>query len=168
MEKTFQVLNALEERGVLLRYAIGGAVAALYYMDPFETEDLDVLCVLRAEALQSLAPLAELYNALRDMGYGEEGPFVVIEGVPVQFLPAYSVLVSEAVEAATWKDYLRTRVRILGPEYLLAIMVATGRNKDRLRLDAMLRQTTIDKPHLADILSRHRLSEKFSQWTSTS
>lgn len=168
MEKTFQVLNELEERGALLRYAIGGAVAALYYMDPFETEDLDVLCILRDEALRSLAPLAELYETLRVMGYREEGPFVVIEGVPVQFLPTYSVLVSEAVEAATWKDYLRTRVRILGPEHLLAIMVATGRTKDRLRLDAMLRQTTIDEPHLVDILSRHHLLEKFAEWTSTS
>jgi hypothetical protein len=168
MEKTFAVLNGLEERGVILRYAIGGAVGALYYMQPFETEDLDVLCILPTEQLRSLAPLSKLYQTLREMGYVESGPFVMIEGIPVQFLPAYSSLVSEAVEVAGWKDYLDTRVRILSAEHLLAIMVATGRDKDRMRLRSMLRETAIDSEGLMAILAANLLTERFEQWTSTS
>lgn len=168
MEKTFGVLNELEARGVVERYAIGGAVGAIYYMEPFETEDLDVMCLLPSEQLRSLAPLSKLYQCLRTMGYSESGPFVMIEGVPVQFLPAYSPLVAEAIQAADWKDYLSTRVRVLTAEHLVAIMVATGRDKDRARLTSMLAKTAIDRPGLATILAAHRLTEKFEQWTTTS
>jgi len=46
MEKTLQVLNALEEEGVFSRYAIGGAMAATFYVEPVLTFDLDVFVVL--------------------------------------------------------------------------------------------------------------------------
>lgn len=42
MEKTLRVLNALEREGIVRCYAIGGAVAAIFYMEPFLTYDLDV------------------------------------------------------------------------------------------------------------------------------
>ena len=42
MEKTLQVLNALERNGVLSRYAIGGAMGATFYAEPVVTFDLDV------------------------------------------------------------------------------------------------------------------------------
>ena len=34
MEKTLQILNALEHDGVLGRYAIGGAMGATFYVEP--------------------------------------------------------------------------------------------------------------------------------------
>jgi hypothetical protein len=41
-----------------------------------------------------------LYEALRARGYAEEGECVMIEGVPVQFLPAYNALLEEALAQA--------------------------------------------------------------------
>ncbi|MCX6868503.1 MAG: hypothetical protein NTV46_20310 [Verrucomicrobia bacterium] len=38
MEKTLEVLNRLEAAGLMGRYAIGGAVAAAYYVEPTVTE----------------------------------------------------------------------------------------------------------------------------------
>src|SRR5512139_2258433 len=46
MDKTLQVLNGLERDGVILRYAIGGAMAATFYAEPVLTFDLDIFVLL--------------------------------------------------------------------------------------------------------------------------
>lgn len=46
MEATLKVLNELEREGVINRYAIGDAVGAIFYMEPFLTYDLDVFVLL--------------------------------------------------------------------------------------------------------------------------
>lgn len=42
MEATLRVLNELEQTEVMSRYAIGGAMAATFYVEPLLTFDLDV------------------------------------------------------------------------------------------------------------------------------
>lgn len=46
METTLQVLNGMERAGVIRRYAIGGAVGAIFYMEPVLTYDLDIFVEL--------------------------------------------------------------------------------------------------------------------------
>ena len=46
MERTVKVLNQMKSERVILNYALGGAVAALFYMEPIETHDLDVFISL--------------------------------------------------------------------------------------------------------------------------
>lgn len=87
MRRTLRVLNELEQKGHLSRYAIGGAMGATFYVEPLLTFDLDVFVVL-PQTSGGLLSLAPLYAALRARGYAEEGECVLIEGVPVQFLPA--------------------------------------------------------------------------------
>jgi hypothetical protein len=72
------------------RYAIGGAMGATFYVEPLLTFDLDII-VLLPQMNSGLLTLAPLYEALRAKGYMEEEECVLIEGVPVQFLPAYGV-----------------------------------------------------------------------------
>lgn len=43
LRKTIEVVTKLAERGAIQRYAIAGAVAALNYIEPTLTEDLDIL-----------------------------------------------------------------------------------------------------------------------------
>src|SRR3990172_12706791 len=104
MEQTLSVLNALEREGILGRYAIGGAMGATFYTEPVLTFDLDVLVVL-PRTTSGLLTLAPLYEALRTRGYMEEGECVDIEGVPVQFLPAYNALLEEALKGARGSLY---------------------------------------------------------------
>ena len=163
MEATLQVLNELEREGVLGRYAIGGAVAAIFYMEPFATFDLDVFVVLPSTGL--LVTLEPLYDALKKRGYSSDKECVLIEGVPVQFLPAYNALVEEALMAAQETQLGQTGTRVLSPEYLAAIMVQTGRSKDRQRLTAFLEQATFDKSKLGTILKSYHLQERFDSWT---
>ncbi len=43
MKQTLDVINRMEADGIIGRYAISGAVAAYYYIEPAVTEDLDLL-----------------------------------------------------------------------------------------------------------------------------
>jgi hypothetical protein len=43
VKRTIEVLNQLEQKGVFSRYAIGGAMGAVFYIEPFLTFDLDIL-----------------------------------------------------------------------------------------------------------------------------
>src|SRR5438105_7172756 len=99
MRLTLEILNELEREGVFSRYAIGGAMAATFYTEPVLTLDLDIFVAVspRATGLISLEPI---YQALRGRGYIEEEACIVIEGVPVQFLPAYNPLIEEALAEA--------------------------------------------------------------------
>lgn len=165
MKRTIEVLNELEREGVFSRYAIGGAMGAIFYTEPFLTFDLDVFVVLPLTA-GGLLTLAPIYDALRARGYGEENECVTIEGVPVQFLPAYNALVEEALTAARESSYEDVPVRVVGSEYLLAISLQTGRDKDRERVRILREQANLDEGSLADILKRHQLGERWKQWTA--
>ena len=164
MKRIIEVLNELEREDVFSRYAIGGAMGAIFYTEPFLTFDLDVFVLLRAGS-SGLISLAPIYQALRSRGYQEEKETVLIEGVPVQFLPVYNSLVEEALNNAQGTTYENVPTRILRSEYLVAIALQTGRNKDRERVRILREQAKLDMNLLADILMRHKLEQKWKQWT---
>ena len=157
MEKSLQVLNSLERKGVLGRYAIGGAMGATFYVEPFLTFDLDVFVLLPQKG--PLLILTPLYEALREKGYREEGEYVNIEGVPVQFLPAYNVLLEEALTEARTTNYDTTPTRVLRAEHLIAICLQTGRDKDIDRVRLFTKEASFDMEYLIAILKRHGLED---------
>lgn len=164
MERTLRILNELERNGVLSRYAIGGAMAATFYVEPILTFDLDVIALL-PETQEGLLTLTPLYEVLRAKGYAEEGECVVIEGVPVQFLPAYNPLLEEALREARDMPYQGTSTRVLRVEHLIAICLQTGRAKDRERIRLLQDQATVDEGRLGAILRRYQLEERWKEWT---
>ena len=143
MKRTLQVLNELERDGVIDRYAIGGAMGATFYVEPLLTFDLDVFVVL-PQSTAGLLSLAPLYEALRARGYTEEGECVHIEGVPVQFLPAYNALLEEALREARETSYEEVTTRVVRAEHLIAICLQTGRDKDRERMRIFREQGELD------------------------
>jgi hypothetical protein len=90
---------------------------------------------------------------------------VLIEGVPVQFLPAYNTLIEEALAEARETLYEHTRTRVLRAEHLVAIAVQTGREKDRQRVRLLTEQVPMDSDYLSGVLARHGLEAKWKQWT---
>ena len=98
MEKTLEIINRMETDGVIGRYAIGGAMAAVFYVEPFATFDLDIFFALNVSG--GLMTMTPVYEYLAAAGYGAKGEAVNIEGWPVQFIPTYNPLVAEAVEQA--------------------------------------------------------------------
>ena len=164
MRLTLEVLNELEKESVFSRYAIGGAMAATFYTEPVLTFDLDVFVLLR-QGSAGLISLSPIYEALRGRGYGEEKETVPIEGIPVQFLPAYNSLIEEAVAQAREIDFEGVPARVVRAEHLVAICLQTGRQKDRERVRILREQAKLDLDFLADVLKRHQLEGKWKLWT---
>lgn len=146
--------------GVIEEYAIGGAIAAIYYLEPFDTADLDVFVRVNATG-NDLMILSPIYEYLTEQGYKAKGEFIYIEGLPVQFLPVFNPLTEEAVEKAQTIKYAKVATRIMYPEHLIAIMLDTGRPKDYLRISMFLEQGAINKRELNDVLKRHGLTKKW-------
>ncbi len=164
MEGAIRILNQLEADGILARYAIGGGVAAIFFMEPFLTYDLDVFVSMPSSA-SGLLSLDSLYAELGKRGYKPEGECINIEGIAVQFLPAYNALVEEALREAREVDYHGIRARVFGREHLAAIMLQTGREKDRQRFASFISESGMDEARLQDIIVRHGLTERWNQWT---
>ncbi len=160
MKRTLEVLNSLEAEGVFSRYAIGGAMAATFYVEPLLTFDLDVF-VLLLPAASGLISLSPIYEALRERGYAADRECVLIEGVPVQFIPAYNPLVEEALVEAREVEYEDVRTRVVRPEHLVAICLQAGRDKDRERVRILRAQAALDSGYLAKVLRHHNLEEKW-------
>lgn len=160
MRETLKVINRMVKDGVIEEYAIGGAVAAIYYLEPFDTIDLDIFVQVNATG-SDLMILAPIYEYLTEQGYKAKGEFVYIEGIPVQFLPVFNPLTEEAVEKAQTITYARVTTRIMRPEHLVAIMLDTGRTKDYLRISMFLEQGAANMRSLNTLLKRHGLIKKW-------
>jgi hypothetical protein len=161
MKLALQTINDLQHEGLIESAAIGGAMALLFHDEPVATFDLDIFCLLpRSGLLVSLEPL---YDALRARGHETEAEAVVIGGVPVQFIPAYNALVTEALTQAAPRSFEGVSVRVVTLEHLMAIMVQTNRPKDRQRLAMLDGNPAIDTTRLEDILTRHQLTETWNR-----
>jgi hypothetical protein len=110
VEKTLEIINRMEADGVIGRYAIGGAMAAIFYVEPFTTFDLGIF-FFAASAPGELLTMTAVYEYLSRAGYETEGEAVDIEGWPVQFLPTYNPLVTEAAERAVEITFKGTPTR---------------------------------------------------------
>ncbi len=160
MKETLRVLNRMVKAGVVANYAIGGAVAAIYYLEPFDTADIDIFVQIEmtGSAFMILAPIYELASV---RGYKIKNEFIYIEGLPVQFLPVFNPLTDEAVSKAHTVKVARVETRIMRAEHLVAIMLDTGRPKDYLRINMFLEQGAVNIRSLNVILQRHGLMQKW-------
>lgn len=108
----FRVLNELEAAGVVERYAVGGAMAMLFWAEPVVTFDLDVFVHL-PETSSPVLSLEPLYTALRERGFDAQAEHVLIHGTPVQFLPSPNELSDEALETSVTRDLEGVAFRVI-------------------------------------------------------
>jgi len=165
LRRTIEAVTQLAAKGGVANYAIAGAIAALNYIEPMLTEDLDILISVdgfekRSSGLLLLGPIEK---ALADMGYTERTNVgYKIEGWPVQFLPVSSPLDEEALEQAieidvAGKGEAHLKARCLRAEHVVAIALKVGRLKDLARIQAFLEQDAVDLKRLKNVLERHNL-----------
>jgi hypothetical protein len=109
----------------------------------------------------SIDVLAPIYRYFKEKGFKSKKEHVLIEGVPVQFIPVYNDLVKEAVQYSVEVKYGRIKTRVLGLEYLIAVMLQTYRPKDRERLVKVFEEAKIDLILLKKILKKYGLHDKF-------
>lgn len=167
METAIRLLNEMVNERLVESYAIGGAMAALFYAEPIVTFDLDVFVLLpEAQATRPIVTLEPQFDFLRQRGAVQRGEHLVIGGVPVQLLPAWNALIIEATRQAVARSVGGETTRVCRREHLLAILVQTGRDKDRARLPLLLEGTKPDERLLGEILDRHDLRGRWNEWAT--
>lgn len=152
------------DQGAIKQYAITGAVAALNYIQPTLTEDLDILVSLvdLEEHKSGLILLTPIESALANMGYTTRSDVGIwIEDWPVQFLPVASALDEEALIRAVDVELQGVggpfRARVLRAEHLVAAALTVGRLKDWARIEAFLDQGAVNLTALKAVLERFDL-----------
>ena len=155
------MLNQLETEGVIKRYAIGGAVAATFYLEPVSTLDVDVFIAFKPERESIIISPAPIFDYLKRFGCKMEGEYILISGWPVQFLPASGPLLEEALADAVEVDVEGVPARVFTPEHVAAIALQTGRAKDKARLLQFIEGNALDSSRFEEIVSQHGLS---GQW----
>jgi hypothetical protein len=164
VEKTLKIIRELKEKKILRDFSIGGGIAALYYIEPLLTYDLDIFFIPIEDGIHVLTPI---YRYLKEKGYKTKEEHVLIEGIPVQFIPVYNDLVKEAVHYSVEARYGRLKTRVLGLEYLVAVMFQTYRPKDRERLVKVFEEAKIDLKSLKRILKKYGLFDKYVKFKGT-
>ena len=161
MKKVFQLLNEMVREGQIANYAIGGAIGAVFYVEPFATQDIDVFVMMETEPSGLVARIPG-WDYLKERGYTEtRGEAIVVEDWPLQFIPVSDALEEEAYLNATTVDFESEPVRVVLAEHLVAIMLRTGRVKDLARAEMFFSEEAIDLDLLLEIISRHKLEK---QW----
>ncbi|MEW6102734.1 MAG: nucleotidyltransferase [bacterium] len=160
MKNVIKMLNELKDKELIKDYAIGGAIATLRWTEPFFTRDLDVFIVFeQKESEDKLIILSPIYDYFENKGYLWEGQWIVIDGVPVDFIPVNG-LEKEAVDNAKEAEFETIKTKVITPEYLITLFLNAGRDKDMRKIQMLLEQAPIDRNKLNDILDRYSLKEK--------
>lgn len=160
MKTALCALNSLEKQGIVDQYAIGGAIAASFYIEAVNTEDIDAFIFLSPKEGSMLLSLSPIYDALVKIGGVIEKGYVRFGRWPVQILPAYNPLVEEAIRESKSVDFAGIPTRIFTPEYLCAISLDTGRIKDYYRVSMFIEQLAVDVNALISLVNRFDLSDK--------
>jgi hypothetical protein len=146
--------NDLVATGLIEDWALGGALAAIYYVEPFTTYDADIFFIPKDKGLTSGIPA--IYARLQAQGWEVEREHLLVRGFPVQFLAA-SGLTEEAVREAERIDYEGVPVKVFRAEHIVAIAASVGRARDKARIEQLLQQADLDQSRLESILQRHKL-----------
>jgi hypothetical protein len=159
LAEVLRAANELRSAGLIEDYALGGALAAIYYVEPFTTYDADIFFIPADKTLGAGVPA--IYNHLEAQGWRVEREHLLVKDFPVQFLAA-SGLTDEAVRTANPIKYAGVPAKVFRPEYIIAIAANVGRRKDWARIEQLMAQAKIDEAILDDLLERYnlRLPEK--------
>ena len=148
MIEALRRLNQLKREGVIKDYAIGGGYAVNYYLEPILTYDLDIFVLMTTDKEYSA-----LYQYFRSRKYQIENVYVLIEGMPVQFLPSFiSPVIDEAIRRAKRISVKGVSSKVLTPEYLIATLLLAFRPKDKMVIPHLLEQA--DRRLLDEVVGR--------------
>jgi hypothetical protein len=154
LAEVLRAANELVSVGLIKDYALGGALAAIYYTEPFTTYDADIIFVASDTTLSAGMPA--IYSHLQSKGWRVEREHLLIKDFPVQFLAAHG-LTEEAVREAKRIQFEGVPAKVFRPEYIIAIAASVGRHKDFARIEQLMSQAKIDNALLDDILRRYNL-----------
>ena len=163
MQDTFRVIEQLKSAGLIDRYAVAGAVGAMFYVEAARTLDIDFLVSLPADSSTTLTPFAPIFAWLADHGYTQFDPggLIRIEGWPVQFLPTTDALTQEALQTTVQLHYEDLSIPVVRAEYLAAEALKLSRPKDIARIASLREFYRFDNALFEQLIKRFELG---TQW----
>ena len=149
-ERVIKRLNRLKKTGVIKDYAIGGAHAVAYYLEPVKTLDLDIFVFAKSDQ--------DFYifrTYIKKAGFRVRGTHVIIDDTPVYFLPgSLHPFINEAIRRAKRIRVKSIPTKVLTAEYLIVSLLMAFRLKDKMVIPDLL--------ELADIERLRTMIERFS------
>ncbi|MBI4545201.1 MAG: hypothetical protein HY703_08405 [Gemmatimonadetes bacterium] len=154
----------LESRGVVSDVTIGGSVALILHAEPIHTDDLDLFVHLRRTG--TVIDLGPIYRAAEAAGAAVDGEYLRFGAAKFQFIVAGTELEEEAMAQAETLEVWGLRTRVVSPEYVIALKLATFRSKDQTQILHLLRtaRRSIDMEALEVILGGHGLLARWHQF----
>jgi hypothetical protein len=166
MEKVIELLNRMQAEGVIENFAIGGGIAAIYYLEPYNTDDVDVFISPVVVSEGGLLSFGRIYSYLQALGYQTEREYIRIENWLVQFLPAAESIQEEAVAQANRIAFAGAHTSMFSAEHLGAELLRAGRLKDHMRVMALLNSEQMNMKVFHEIIRRHSLTEKWKEFVA--
>ena len=159
-------LNRVKAEGLISDFALGGAVAAMVYIEVADTEDVDVFVAVSPPEGTSLDPLSAVWPNLTAHGAKQDGMYLVIGGWKVQLLASGKPLYDEAIATALQKEMGGQACRIIAPTYLAALALDAGRAKDYSRIEQFLstdkKGSRVSREELEVLVERFALVERWN------
>jgi hypothetical protein len=164
IKEVLKTFNDMEAGGLFVRYAIGGAVGALFYLEPIDTEDVDIFICFRPSSDRLLIDLSPIHKYLVEKGGILENEYVRLFGWPIQISAASEGLVQEALDEARETEVEGVFTRAFSAEHLAVLALQTGRAKDKARLLQFLEAKAIEQKRFHDIIDRHGLKKTWEKF----
>lgn len=158
------VLEDMQRAGIIEKYAIGGAFAAILHYEPISTIDVDIFFFLREKTKSPILSLNAIYDFAKEKGFSFDHEFINIHGWLVQFVEAsHSQLWTEAIENADLIKIEEQDAPVIDKEHLVAMWLYAGRSKDYQKITMFWEADFLDEAKLFDILERHDLMTKWNK-----
>ena len=156
------VLEEMKRAGIIEKYAIGGAFAAILHYEPIATIDLDIFFFLNEKNDSPILSLTAIYDFAKQKGFSFDHEFVNIHGWLVQFVEAsHSPLWTEAIENADTIKIEDSDAKVIDKEHLVAMWLYAGRAKDYQKITMFQEAGILDEARLSGILEKHDLTAKW-------
>ncbi|NOT46226.1 MAG: hypothetical protein HOP17_00555 [Acidobacteria bacterium] len=154
------VLVDMKVKGVIGKYAVGGASAVAFYTEPIATKDLDIFFLFEPQQSSIILSLEPIYDYCRENGYTYDHEFIIIGGWPVQFVESgHDPLWSDALAKSVTFKFDGESIDVLPHEHLAAMWATVARPKDILKIQHFAESGVLDPVKLKDILVRFDLVE---------
>lgn len=168
--EVLSILDEMRQAGIVDKYAIGGAFAAILHNEPISTIDLDIFFFFKDKQSSLVLSLDSIYDFAKAHGFSFDHEFINIHGWLVQFVEASQIkLWLEAVEKAKIIPIDNRDAFVIDKEHLVAMWLFAGRAKDYQKIAAFVDSDFLDNNKLKDILARHHLLVKWEteKWRFT-
>jgi predicted nucleotidyltransferase len=135
MKSIVTLLNDMQKKKIIKRWALGGGIAAKYYVNPPATRDVDFFVIVDDKSIMFMQPI---YAYMVHHGAKFVGHLFKYKNMIVDIIPAMNDLVKESVMNSITVDMDGVKVKIVDPNYLAAIALQVGRKKDIDRVIRLL------------------------------